>query len=130
MYVRFVGDLVDERTGRTEGIFTISRVLLGSGDLSAEDEIELKDLRKWFDKHLPAPSKFSRKKNDYHRNTRGISWMKDNQKEVMRKLYEMKRILDRYGEFTRLISTDRPGYIVYEDEYQVVAEPFNRETPD
>ena len=130
MYVRFVGEYVDERTGRTEGIFTISRILLDRGKLSHDDETELKALRKWFDKHLPSPTKFSRKRNDYHRNTHGISWIKDNQREVIKKLYEMKRILEHYGEPVRVINTERPGYIVYEDDYQVVAEAFNRETPN
>lgn len=130
MYVRFVGDLIDKRSGKTEGIFTIARILLDSGALSHAHEADLNALRRWFNKHLPSPTKFSRKRNDYHRNTHGISWIKDNQREVIKKLYEMKRILEQYGEPVRVINTERPGYIVYEDDYQVVAEAFNRETPN
>ncbi len=130
MYLRFVGEEVNELTGRTIGIFSLMLDALDNGVLVGEDENELKTLRVWFDKHLPTPTKFSRKKNDYHRNTRGISWMKDEHREVITKLYELKRILERYGTPVRVIKTDRPGYVVYEDDFQVVAEPFNRETPN
>jgi len=27
-----------------------------------------------------------------------------------------------------MLKTERVGYVVYEDEYQIVAEPFNNET--
>ena len=29
--------------------------------------------------------------------------------------------------YTEMLTADRPGYIVYEDEYQVLAEPFRGE---
>jgi hypothetical protein len=39
-------------------------------------------------------------------------------------MHEMACILELNGVCVRVIKTQRPGYIVYEDEYQVVAEPF------
>jgi hypothetical protein len=40
------------------------------------------------------------------------------------KIREMSYILDENGVYVRTIKARRPGYIVYQDEYQVVAEPF------
>jgi hypothetical protein len=36
----------------------------------------------------------------------------------------MVYILEQHSVCVRVLKTDRPGYIVYEDEHQVVAEPF------
>lgn len=36
----------------------------------------------------------------------------------------MQSILEAYGLLTEMIKTDRPGYVVYEDEHQVTAFPF------
>jgi hypothetical protein len=37
-------------------------------------------------------------------------------------------LLQRHGFVTQVLWTRRPGYVVYEDEYQVAAVPF-RDTP-
>lgn len=33
-------------------------------------------------------------------------------------------MVEQAGVYVRVLRTRRPGYIVYDDEYQVVAEPF------
>jgi hypothetical protein len=40
----------------------------------------------------------------------------------------MAGILERNGICVKKIRTDRPGYVIYEDEWQVVAEPFRKGT--
>lgn len=42
----------------------------------------------------------------------------------------MAAILEEYGVPTRTLTTERPGYVVYEDDFQVVAEPFRGEHAD
>jgi hypothetical protein len=37
---------------------------------------------------------------------------------------ELAAILEAHDIRTEMLTTDRPGYVVYEDDYQVVAEPF------
>jgi len=37
---------------------------------------------------------------------------------------EIIRLLESHGISVRMIKTDRPGYVVYEDDHQIVAEPF------
>lgn len=39
-------------------------------------------------------------------------------------MHEIADLLAEHGIHARMIQTDRPGYVVYEDAYQVVAEPF------
>lgn len=39
-------------------------------------------------------------------------------------MHELKRVLEAEGHAVTIIAEDRIGYIVYEDELQVIAEPF------
>jgi hypothetical protein len=41
---------------------------------------------------------------------------------------ELQRVLESHSLSVETIRTRRPGYILYEDEYQVAAYPF-RDTP-
>jgi predicted RNase H-like HicB family nuclease len=38
---------------------------------------------------------------------------------------ELARLVEDLGYSVRVVRTSRPGYTVYEDEYQVIAEPFH-----
>ena len=127
MFLRFASEEVDERTGRPVGIFTVAYNLRDGGALSQIEEDELRELLGWFGKHLSIPSKFSRNRNSSHKNTPGISWIKDTANEVIRELWCLKDFLERQGLVVYVIRTARPGRIVYEDESQVIAEPFHQE---
>ena len=37
----------------------------------------------------------------------------------------MAALLEDYGIFIQVLKVSRPGYVVYEDEHQIVAEPFS-----
>jgi hypothetical protein len=54
-----------------------------------------------------------------------LSWFKDTATEYIRRMRELADILHAHGIETEMLSTDRPGYVVYEDAHQVAAEPFN-----
>ena len=84
-------------------------------------------VRAWFEKHPPTPKRFNRSKSKgyYRRNTRGIAWFRDNAKEYLGRMHEIKMILEANGHQVTMIREERVGYIVYEDEFQVVAEPFS-----
>jgi hypothetical protein len=55
-----------------------------------------------------------------------VSWFKSRAKEHVEKVRELAALLEHHGIPTRMIQTDLPGYIVYEDDYQVAAVPFRR----
>ena len=44
--------------------------------------------------------------------------------EVMHKVHELMSALDDMGYDLHLTTTNRPGYVVYEDPYQIAAIPF------
>jgi hypothetical protein len=57
-----------------------------------------------------------------------ISCFKDSAHEHVSRFRESLTLLEHQGIFVRTRKTDRVGCIVYEDEYQIVAEPFATET--
>lgn len=77
----------------------------------------------WFNENLQVPTKFSRSSSSRAEN-KAISWFKDSAEESISKMREVRDILEVHGIVVYMIRTSRPGYIVYEDEIQIVAEPF------
>jgi hypothetical protein len=56
-----------------------------------------------------------------------LSWFKDTAVAHIAKMHRLARILEAHGLPVEELRTERPGYVVYEDAFQVAAEPF-RET--
>ncbi len=126
MYLRFVyAKPVDGMTSR-EGFFQAAGEL--AADPLADPLVVAKvdELRHWFANHLDLPKRFSssRSKGYYRRKTKGLSWFKPSATEHIAKAFELKSLLDESGFTIEVIKEDRVGYVVFEDEYQVVAEPF------
>jgi hypothetical protein len=84
------------------------------------------ELLAWFNEQLPTPERFnrSRSKGNYRRAARGLSWFKDTALEHVSRMHELKRIAEAYGHSVAVICEERIGYVVYEDDFQVIAEPF------
>jgi len=53
-----------------------------------------------------------------------VCWFKPSATNHIAKVREISFILEENGVLVRVLKTHKPGYIVYEDHYQVVAEPF------
>ncbi|PYV36444.1 MAG: hypothetical protein DMG06_30680 [Acidobacteria bacterium] len=124
MYIRFVISDRDEDSGRRQGLFQAAAALRDAGVLDIYEEEQMDVLRKWFKEHLEKPKSFSRSRKP--RATRvALSWFKDTAKLHIAKMYEFAAILEAHGVHVEVIRTTRPGYVVYEDEHQITAEPFS-----
>lgn len=86
----------------------------------------MKKVLVWFADNLAVPSRFNKSKSKgYYRKTpKGISWFRDDSNICILKAFELKALIEEAGIPIALIRTDKPGYIVYEDDHQIVAEPF------
>ena len=122
-YIRFVIGLNDEESHVQRGIFQAAALALEWQDITGSDADELNELRGWFGDNLKKPTSFGR---DTLR--LGICWFKTGATEHISRIWEMVQILERNGIYVKKIRTDKPGYVIYEDEWQVVAEPFRRGT--
>jgi hypothetical protein len=123
MFLRFVVPHRDDYSHRLTGVFLAAHRLRSGGLLGEEDDRALADLLRWFNSRLPVPYRFSRSRR---RNAlpNAICWLKDRAALHLRKVRELARLLERHGITTRELRTARPGYIVYEDVFQVAAVPF------
>lgn len=127
MYVRFNATYKVDTT-IIYGIFPIVGYLFEnyfvvSDSEKNEDERRLRELNEWFKYNLELPSKVWRGKN-HNKPPTAISWFKDSAHEHIRNLREISNIIQRYGVIVDFVRTEKPGYILHEDEYQVFAEPF------
>jgi hypothetical protein len=122
-YVRFVIGRKDEDSHVEQGIFQAAAQALEWRTITGSDADALNELRAWFSENLEKPTSFGRGNL-----SRGICWFRTDANEHVSRMWEMVRILERNGIFVKKIRTDRPGYVVYEDELQIVAEPFRKGT--
>jgi len=122
-YVRFVVGHKDEDSHVEKGVFQAVAQALEWQTVTGSDADELNELQAWFSKNLGKPTSFGRAKLRL-----GICWFKTSSTEHISRVWEMVRILERNGIYVKKIRTDKPGYMIYEDEWQLVAEPFRKGT--
>jgi hypothetical protein len=122
MYLRFVVPEIDEDSGRELGVFHAVRNLREEGKLDPHEEDEHDLIRTWFNENLEKPTRFTASKPPYYRKkSKAISWFKD---EHLSRVRSLVAILQNHGVLVQTLTTDRVGYTVYEDAFQIVAEPF------
>jgi len=124
-YLRFVIPNRSVESGYRSGFLRGAKVVQKRGVLADYEEKRLEEIFEWFNKNLPIPNRISRKRNANHKNHRGLAWFKDSALDHIRLAREVAELLHLHGVVIETLSTDRPGFIVYEDEFQVVAEPFS-----
>jgi hypothetical protein len=127
MYLRFVIDKIHPYSGRRLGILHAVRYLRDDGKLLQWEYDRADEIVGWFNEYLERPGPFNRSSRP-HRLEKALSWFKDSARHHIDMMREMVAILESHGIPVTVLTTDRPGYITYEDEYQIVAEPF-AETP-
>ena len=108
------------------GIFEAVDLLPPRGQLADWDERRLGELRDWFRARLPFPDRVARSQRP-HATHRALSWFKASAIEFIANARELAAILEANDIRTEMLTSDRPGYVVYEDDIQVLAEPFRGE---
>jgi hypothetical protein len=125
MFLRFVTTELHRESHQEIGVFQTAYRLRDKGSLSQSEELLLKEISGWFNANLGKPKRFTSAKSPYYRKRQsGISWFKDSAREHVSKMREMVAMLEHHDVPIRMIKTTRPGYVVYDDEFQFVAAPF------
>jgi hypothetical protein len=127
MYLRFAISDRDEDSQYEQGVFAAIYEMEDKGELAPHELIWFREIEKWFDRHLRAPNRLTRSRKPNSKN-RAISWLKSTAVEHVSRMRAAAALLEYKGVPVKELFTERPGYIVYEDEYQVAAVPFGRET--
>ena len=125
-FVRLATTEIDPSSRQPAGVLQAAYRLQRSHSLAPERSADLKALIEWFGANLPEPARFVRTKSKgfYRRDTVGISWFKVEATEHVARIEAVGRILEEHGIPVQRLETTYPGYVVYEDSYQVVTVPF------
>ncbi|PQA86816.1 hypothetical protein CW354_15140 [Marinicaulis flavus] len=91
--------------------------------MQAHEVEELNELLSWFDDYLDAPTRFARSKNK-HAHEKALSWFKPEADEHIDRARVLLALLGRHGVMSEMLTTAKPGMIIYEDDWQVAAIPF------
>jgi len=109
-----------------EGFFQAAYALKKHPQTDKFTHDHISSLIEWIEYNLDAPPRFNRTKSRNHSrlHTAGLSWFKSSATEHLEKAHELATLLVQHGYGIEVLKTLRPGYIIYEDEVQIVAEPF------
>lgn len=121
-YLRFAVTELDCDSQVRQGLFQAVAELRDSDRLSTTELARINELREWFGCRLPVPTRFGRGRNV--RASRGICWFKDGAVEHLARARELAWLVREHGVVIHELWTQRPGYVVYQDRWQVVAQPF------
>lgn len=117
MYLRFVVGSESDPARIQSGLFVETEYLRKNGHLEAYQEKLVREAFAFFNKNLPCPP-FSRK----NWSSDAISWFKDTAHEFIDRMRDLTFILEENDLLVRILKTEKPGMILYEDEFQVIAQ--------
>jgi len=123
MFVRFVIHKNDADSGRRQGLFQAVSDLEHDNVLLEHEQEQYDEIYEWLRKHLKKPRSFTRSSKPHAKNV-ALSWFKDSAVEHIAKMHALAQLLQAHGIAVDVLQTERPGYVVYEDSFQVAAEPF------
>ena len=115
-YVRFIVRSDHSSRTRCTGAVASLRLLGEEGRLPEYQVSYSKELFEKLNRDLPCPP-FNEKNWDHN----CVSWFKDSAQEWISIFRDLIAILEGSNFDVAMLTTDRPGMIVYEDEFQVVA---------
>lgn len=121
MFIRFVSGEIDSDSHVRAGIFCAACDVIDRQTLSDADFEELAELMCWFRLHLKGP--FEHRLRKPWRAPRSICWFKAEAHEHVKHAWQMVNVLERNDVFMGMIKARTAGYIIYEDEAQVLAQP-------
>jgi hypothetical protein len=122
MFIRFVSGEIDENSHASAGLFCAASKLRWTDDLPDYDFDALSELKSWFNLHLESPFDHLPRTSRYKK---AICWFKPTAREHLARAWELIAILERYDILIWTIKSRRTGYVHYEDDTQVFAEPFD-----
>ncbi len=126
-YVRYfeVGDRHPD-SGVEGGLIGLASWISDHPEAHPDAVREIRTYLDWFNQRLPLPPRFNRTRSKGYarRSPKGICWFKGTATTCLQRMEALKAIVEELGYSVGVIWETRVGYVVYEDEFQVVAEPF------
>ena len=124
MLIRFIASDPDREPDRPEGVFGAAYDILHVGTAPDYLRDEIRKTLDWFVHNLPIPDRFARSRRP-HRADDGFCWFKMDATDCIEHVRYLTFLVSECGIPVRQITTESPGYVIYEDDSQIVAAPFS-----
>lgn len=125
MFLRFISTEVDEDSQVSMGLFCAAEKLIDEVGLHEYEYEALMECVDWFGRHLRNPFRYRLDRERRRWTYQSICWFRSTSHEHLRHAWELVQILEERDIIMRMIKTEVPGYIIYEDEAQVLAYPYS-----
>jgi len=122
VFVRFVSGEIDCASQVSAGVFRAAARLRASAELPDYELEALTILKDWFAERLASSFDYLARNRCYDR---AICWFKPSAREYLARAWELVSILERNDVLIWMIKSSRTGYVHYEDNAQVFAEPYD-----
>ncbi len=122
MFIRFISGDIDARSHTQAGLFCAAYKLRYEYELPEYELDRLLDLLGWFNIYLRSPFEFQLRTG--WRSRRAICWFKSSAHEHLARAREIVSLLEDNDVYIRMIKSENIGYRLYEDDAQVLAQPF------
>ncbi|MEV5974086.1 hypothetical protein [Streptomyces sp. NPDC051921] len=122
-FVRFQGTVRSPR-GHFPGIFALANTLAREGRLSEEQYRFWRSANDWYDAAYPDPSATDPTVYDDALHPGAVAWFKPTATHLLDRIPGYLDLLAAHGVPCVRIESPDPGRIVYEDDVQVVAVPW------
>lgn len=124
MYIRFITPWWQVRRGVDAGLFGPAGACARDCEVGAALRTALWVELDWFNDHLPVPARRAFRVKSRHRwRDDGICWFADSAREMIARAWTLAALLGECGIPVSKVATERPGQILYRDDYQIVAKP-------
>lgn len=118
MFKRFVVGHINKQSGVNQGIlgvaYRISREKQAEGTCIADLDTHLE----WLMSSFPIPDVF-----DNPESLKGVCWFKDTAVEIIAHVVAIIPYVEKCGFIVTELTSDVPGLVIYEDDFQIVAIP-------
>ena len=122
MFIRFAATSIHEESRVAGGIFCAAYEVRDVWPLEEYEHWQLREVLDWFDENLRRPTRLSISRRG-HARMHGVCWLRHTAKDHLRKMWELADLLQRCDRVIRAIKSERPGFVIYEDAFQVIAVP-------
>ena len=125
MYLRFESYLQDRDYKYRLGIFQAAFSLRDNECVSDYAREAMREDIEWYKENLPSPDEYYfrlRRFKSYE--ALGVCWFKYQATDMIRRAYIMKNRLEDWGYPILVLKSRKPGWIKYQDDYQIVVNPY------
>jgi hypothetical protein len=117
-FIRFVVGCDTDDADCLDGLFVMARCLRDEEQLESYEREWLEELYAWFNAELPCPPFL---KEQFP--TDAVCWFRESAGQFVSRMWDLAALLREHACPVRMLRTTRPGTILYQDPFQVVAVP-------